>query len=107
MSGKEQLYYLLKHVKIGDYDINTFCDLFTNIFNLETDKSTLELREKRVFAELEKYTCRFSPYEEDLKIPNAFYDEKVIKEQIDIAIERLGIWEDNGTMGTYINCQLL
>lgn len=91
MSGREQLYYLIKHVKIGEYDINIFCDLFTDIYNLETDKSQLTEAENVVFEELEKYTCRFSPFEEDLKIPNAFYDEETIRKQIDIAIENLKI----------------
>ena len=91
MSGKEKLYYLIKHVKLGDYDINTFSDLFTNVYNLEVDKSQLNEKENVVFAELEKHTCRFSPFIEDLKIPNAFYDENTIKKQVDIAIAKLGL----------------
>ena len=35
MTVKKQLYYLLKHVELGDYDISTFSDLFTNLVNLE------------------------------------------------------------------------
>ena len=44
-----------------------------------------------MFNELNKYTSRFSPFEEDLKLPNVFYDEKAIKEQIDIALKDLEI----------------
>ena len=35
LTVKKQLYYLLKHVELGDYDISTFSDLFTNLVNLE------------------------------------------------------------------------
>lgn len=91
MSVKEQLYYLVKHVKLGNYDINTFCDMFTNLVNLEMWKEEFTEKETAVFNELNKYTSRFSPYEEDLKLPNVFYDEKAIKEQIDIALKDLEI----------------
>lgn len=91
MSVKEQLYYLLKHVKSGDYDINTFSDLFTELVNLEMWKEDFTETETEVFKELNTYTCRFSPYEEDLRIPNAFYDEDTIKKQVDIAIKKLGM----------------
>ena len=91
MSVKEQLYYLIKHVKLGDYDINTFCDMFTNLVNLEMWKEEFTEKETAVFNELNKYTSRFSPFEEDLKLPNVFYDEKAIKEQIDIALKNLEV----------------
>ena len=91
MSVKEQLYYLIKHVKLGNYDINTFCDMFTNLVNLEMWKEEFTEKETAVFNELNKYTSRFSPFEEDLKLPNVFYDEKAIKDQIDKALKELEI----------------
>ena len=91
MGVKEQLYYLLKYVKLGDYDINSFCDLYTNLVNLEMWKEDFTEKETAVFHELNKYTSRFSPYEEDLKLPNVFCDEKTVKEQIDIALANLEI----------------
>ena len=92
MTGKEQLYYLIKHFQTGEYDTNTFCDLFTTIYNVELDKSELSETELKAFGTLEKYTCRFSPFEEDFKLcPNAFYDENTIKKQIEIAIKTLGL----------------
>ena len=45
MSVKDQLYYLIKHVKLGDYDINTFCDMFTNLVNLEMWKEEFTEKE--------------------------------------------------------------
>ena len=91
MCVKEQLYYLIKHVKLGDYDINTFSDLFTNLVNLEMWKEELSDKEKAAFNELNKYTSRFSPYEEDLKLPNVFFNEETVREQIDAVIEKLEI----------------
>ncbi len=91
MSVKEQLYYLIKHVKLGDYDINVFCDMFTNLVNLEMWKEEFTEREDMAFKELNKYTSRFSQFEEDLRIPNAFYDEQTVRKQIDIAIKKLKI----------------
>lgn len=41
MNTKEQLYYLIKHFQTREYDINTFCDLFTTIYDIELDKSDL------------------------------------------------------------------
>ena len=35
MTVQEKIYYLLHHVKTGEYDINTFSNLFTDIINLE------------------------------------------------------------------------
>ena len=92
MSVKEQLYYLIRHVKLGNYDIKTFCDIFTNLVNFEMWKEEFTEKEKVVFNELNKYTSRFSPFEQDLKLPNVFFDEKKIKEQIDIAIANLKIY---------------
>ena len=92
MNTKEQLYYLIKHFQTGEYDINTFCDLFTTIYDIELDKSDLSETELKVFGTLEKYTCRFSPFEEDFKqCPNAFYDENTVNKQIATAIKTLGL----------------
>lgn len=91
MSVKELLCYLIKHIKLGNYDISTFCDIFTNLVNLEMRKEVFTEKEKKIFEELNKYTSRFSPFEKNLKISNAFYYEKIVREQIDIAIKRLGI----------------
>lgn len=90
MTSKEKLYYLLEHVIIGDYDIATFANMYTNIINLELNLSEFTELELNVFTELNKYTCRFSPYVEDLKLNNVFYDEKTLRQQINIAMEKLG-----------------
>lgn len=91
MTVREQLYYLIQHVKMGEYDISTFADLYTNLVNIEMWKEEFTDLELAVFKELNKYTCRFSQYEDDLKIPNAFFDANTVEKQIDIAIDKLDI----------------
>ena len=65
--------------------------MFTDLVNLEMGKEDFTETETEVFKELNTYTCRFSPYAEDMRIPNAFYDEDTIKKQVDIAIKKLGM----------------
>ena len=92
VSSKEQLYYLLKHFKTGKYGTESFCNLFTIVFDIDIDKSTLSETELTVFGELEKYTCRFSPLREDIeKYPGTYFDENIIKEKTDWAIKELQI----------------
>lgn len=88
MTPKEKLYYLLNRYLIGEYNTNIFCDLFTDTFNLERDDS-LNKTEEQLFGELMRTTSRFSPYEEDLKIPNAFSDEQEVQEKAKEIAEKL------------------
>lgn len=89
MTSKEKLYYLLEHVIIGEYDMLTFANIYTNIINLELNVSEFTVLELDVFTELNKYTSRFSPYVEDLKFNNVFYDEKILRQQINVAMKKL------------------
>ncbi len=91
MTPKERLYYLIKNVMLNKYDINTFCDLFTDIYNTEVDKNVLSPIELNVFSNLEKYTCRFSNIMEDLKIPNAYFDDIIIRREVEHAVSILNI----------------
>lgn len=78
MTQKEKLYYLLNYYLKNKYDTNIFCDLFSDTFNLEYDNSLTKI-EQQLFEELMIVTSRFSPFEEDLKIPNAFYSEQEVR----------------------------
>ena len=57
---------------------------------MELDDSLTE-KEEQVFEDLMKITCRFSPFEEDLKIPNAFSDEQEVKDKVIETINILGL----------------
>ncbi|MCA1057601.1 hypothetical protein LCL96_01555 [Rossellomorea aquimaris] len=82
MNPKEQIYYLLNEYSKGNYDTKTFCDQFTNIFNIEIDYEKLSDLEYRLFNNLSKVTARFSPYDEDLIFSNVYYNEQDIKREV-------------------------
>ena len=68
MTGKEQLWYLINGILEGAYDVETFCDEFTRIYDLEIDYETLSKTEKKEFGDLSEMTARFSNDDEELKI---------------------------------------
>lgn len=89
MTAKEKLYYLLAEYQKGKYDMNTFCDQFTVIYNTEVDYDTLSKVENELFNELSTITARFSFYEEDLKIPNVYYSEQEVKSKVAEVMDKL------------------
>lgn len=79
MNSKEKLYYLLdKYIK-GEYSTNSFCDEFTTVYDIEIDYDTLNEIEKICFSKLCEITARYSPYEEDLKIPNVYANDNEVR----------------------------
>lgn len=89
MTAKEKLYYLLTEFHKGSYDTNTFCDQFTIIYDTEIEYETLSEVEKDLFNELSVITARYSPYEEDLKIPNVYYSEQDVKSKVNEVMAKL------------------
>ena len=91
MNPKEKLFYLLREYKAGNYKTEIFCDEYTQVFNIELDYDTLSEAEYELLEELSNFTARFSPFEEDLKIPNVYYDEKQVREKASEVIEKLNM----------------
>lgn len=91
MTDKEKIYYLLTEFKKGNYDTNTFCDQFTVIYDTEVDYDKLSKIENELFSELSTITARFSPYEEDLKIPNVYYSEQEVKYKVEEVLAKLSL----------------
>lgn len=89
MTAKEKIYYLIAEYQKGKYDTNTFCDQFTVIYDTEVDYDTLSKVENELFYELSTITSRFSPYEDDLKIPNVYYSEWEVKSKVDQVMKKL------------------
>lgn len=83
MSPKEQLWYLIDGLLDGNYDINNFCDEFTRIFDLEVEYDTLNSFENKEFLDLSEMTARFSDNEEDLKLPNVYFDEQQVRKKVE------------------------
>lgn len=91
MTGKEKLYYLLQEFQRGNYGIKTFCDEFTEIFDMELDYDSLTNLENQLFNELEIMTGRFSEFEEDLKIPNVYFSAEQVKKKINEVLKQPSI----------------
>jgi hypothetical protein len=91
MNDKEKLYYLVREYYFGNYTTEIFCDEFSIQYNTETNYDNLSEKEHKWFRELSIVTERFSPYEEDLKLPNVYFNEKQVKEKTKEVIEVLGI----------------
>ncbi len=79
MTYPEQLYYLIREYIKGNYDTNTFCEQFSLIYDMEVDDDDLNEIERTLFSNLSRIAYRFSPYEEDLAIPNMYYTEQEVK----------------------------
>ena len=89
MTKKEQLYYLLNGLSHGEIEINNFTIQFTKIFDLEIDYDELSEKEYTVFDNLSDMAGRFSDSAEDLKLPNVYYNEKLIRDEVSYALKEL------------------
>jgi hypothetical protein len=81
MNANEQLMYLLEQYHKDNYATDVFADEFSRIYNFEIDDTSLSSEEDMLMKGLSIITGCFSPYEEDLKIPNVFYEEKNVKQK--------------------------
>lgn len=82
MTYKEQLYYLLREFKNGNYTTRDFCNQFELILNTELEYSELNATEYELFSILADISERYSPYEEDLKIPNCYFNENDVRKKV-------------------------
>lgn len=82
MYPKDSLWYLIFALIDNKYDINTFCNEFTRIYDLELDYSQLNIIEHKNFKELSEMTGRFSDDEEELKIPKMYVSEEEVRKKV-------------------------
>lgn len=78
MTMIEKFLYLISEYNRGNYSTSDFCELITLYYRDWEDGSLSPSAEKWLHA-LDELCGRFSEYPEDLAIPNAFVEEKVIK----------------------------
>lgn len=81
MDSKSKLYYMLEQVYMNNYRISDFAEWFSIIYDHEINNDELSNYENELFGELAEITNRFSPFEEDLKIPNCYYSADVVREK--------------------------
>lgn len=87
MTKKEQLYYLLNGLYLGEIEINHFTNQFMKIFDLEIDYDELSNKEYTVLGNISDMSARFSDNTEDLKLPNVYYSEKQIRDEVFYALK--------------------
>ena len=81
MTEKEQLWYLIDGLLQNEYDIVTFCDEFTRIYDLELDYDVLNSKEKEELGDLCDMAARFSEDIADVNSPGVYFDEHAIREK--------------------------
>ncbi|EAD1191977.1 TPA: hypothetical protein IQC28_002266 [Listeria monocytogenes] len=89
MTKKEQLYFLLNGLDNGEIEINNFINQFIKIFDLEIDYDELSKDEYTILGNVSDMAARFSDSEEDLKLPNVYYSEKQVREEVTRSLEAL------------------
>ncbi len=81
MEAKEKLYYLVAEYINGNYNDETFCDIFTVTYDVETDYKELNSKEKLLFEELCSLTSRFSSDENDLKLNSIYVSKNEVRDK--------------------------
>ncbi|EAD2927840.1 hypothetical protein D6G16_12690 [Listeria monocytogenes] len=89
MTKKQQLYFLLNGMDNGEIEINTFINQFIKIFDLEIGYDELSKDEYTILGNVSDMAARFSDSEEDLKLPNVYYSEKQVREEVTRSLEAL------------------
>ncbi len=89
MEEKKQLLYLINGLINNTYDIKTFCEEFTRIYDLDLDYDTLDKQEESILGEICIMSARFSSNPEELKIPNMYYSEEQIRNVVKQALKEL------------------
>lgn len=83
LTKKEQLYYLLKAYLRKEYDVQSFCQAFEDIFYPDIPFDELNSDELKIFEELGFKVVRFSSFDEDLtKYSKVYYSNKDIDSAI-------------------------
>ena len=85
----KKLYQLLMDYLAKKIDTETFSDDFTIIYDLHVDYDTLSAEEQKLFGELSEITSRFSPFEEDLKEFDCYFNETDIERKAKAVLKAL------------------
>lgn len=75
MNAVEQLRYLIEHYSKGEYTAWDFSSQFTNIYYINHDESLTE-EYKEYYLPLAECCKMFSPYREDLNLPDSPFKSK-------------------------------
>lgn len=92
MTTKEQLYYLLEHYMIGDYDTHIFADEFSYIFRMASSDELIGIFKENYQSvkELAHIASWTSCYKSDYQDKHFFKEYDVRKKTIEVC-KKLGI----------------
>lgn len=80
---KDRLYWLIDQYLSNKIDAWKFCDEFFILYNINLDFNELSVFELSVFDKLDDIVSRYTNVKEDLiKYPNAYYDDKKLKQLV-------------------------
>ena len=95
MTQREQLYYLIEHYMLGDYDTHTFSDEFSLIYSrvdAKDEETLFSTEERRLFKEFSNIAERVSCYREDLqKHPGVYFTECDVRRKTIEVCKKLSI----------------
>lgn len=77
----KKLYQLLEDYLDKKIDTEIFSNDFTLIYDLHVDYDILSAEELKLFGELSEITGRFSPFEEDLKNFDCYFNETDVEKK--------------------------
>ena len=84
MTKKEQLYYLIRELKAGRYEMSVFTDESIRIYDIEDDdEDILNEVEDTYFRELSRMCGRYSDKEYYLSGVNVYFNDKDILKKVD------------------------
>lgn len=85
----KKLYQLIQDYLNKQIDTETFSNDFTVIYNLHVDYDSLSTKELKLFGELSEITSRFSPFEEDLKKYNCYFNANDVEKKAKEVLKEL------------------
>lgn len=90
-SPRARLHRLIREVRSGALDTQSFCARFETTYNLELDRSTLTSAEAEAFAELFEKVVWYSPFPAERERMPHDLGEEDIAHAVERAALRVGI----------------
>lgn len=92
MTIKEELYYLIEHYMLGDYDTQTYSDEFAGIYWGESEDDSIMDNEESLFREIGEIASRVSCYKDDIeRNPGVYFTECDIRRKTIEVCKKLNI----------------
>lgn len=96
MTVREQILFILKLYKFGEYSTEEFCNMFNGLYHYEQGGyKFFKGNDREWLDELAVVTERFSPFAEDIaNYPDIYFDENAVKLEFDEAVKNIKAFGD-------------